>query len=50
VDQNIIDFLLKNDDPKMQEFGRRGPETKGQPDEARLERARAWAKDVLSNL
>ena len=50
VDPNIIDFLLKSDDPKMQEFGRRGPEAKGQPDDTRLERARAWAKEVVSKI
>jgi hypothetical protein len=50
VDQNIIDFLLKNDDPKMREFGRKGPESKGQPDEARLQRARTWVKDVLAKV
>lgn len=48
VDPNIIEFLLKSDDEKMREFGRMGPEAKGQPDEARLERARSWARDVVS--
>jgi flavodoxin len=47
VDQNVIDLLLKSDDPTMQEFGRRGPESKGQPDKTRLQRARKWAAGVL---
>ena len=34
----------------MREFGRKGPESKGQPDEARLQRARTWAKDVLAKV
>ncbi len=50
VAQPIIDFLLKSDEPRMQEFGKLGPTTKGQPDESRLERARAWAREVMSKL
>ena len=50
VAQTIIDFLLTSDDPKMREFGKLGPSTKGQPDESALERARAWAKEVMSKL
>ncbi len=50
VAQAVIDFLLTSDNPKMQEFGKLGPTTKGQPDESSLERARAWAKEVMSKL
>lgn len=50
VAQPIIDFLLKSDEPRMQEFGKLGPTTKGQPDDSRLERARTWAQDVISRL
>lgn len=50
VAQAIIDFLLKSDDEKMRAFGEAGPATKGQPDESRLERARAFAREVLAKL
>jgi flavodoxin len=47
-DPNIADLLLKSDDPKLQEFGRRAPETKGQPDETRLQLAREWARETAA--
>ena len=47
LDDNVRDFLLKSDSPRHQEFGRRAPETKGQPDETRLEKAKAFARDVI---
>ena len=46
VSDEVINFLLKSDEPRMKAFGEQGPSTKGQPDESRLERARAFAKDV----
>jgi len=48
VAQAIIDYLLKSDDARMRAFGEMGPSTKGQPDESRLERARAFAKEVAA--
>jgi flavodoxin len=48
--QNVMDFLSKSDDPKMRSFGERGAETKGQPDESRLDKARAFARDVIAKL
>jgi flavodoxin len=46
----IADFLMKNDDPTMRSFGERRPETIGQPDEARLQRARDFAKEIVGKL
>lgn len=50
VDQAIIDFLLKADDPKLRVFGEAGAsgEGKGQPDESRIERAREFAREVVA--
>lgn len=45
--QPVIDMLLKSDDPNMRAFGELGPTTKGQPDETRLERARAFARETM---
>ncbi|MCP4608996.1 MAG: flavodoxin, partial [Planctomycetes bacterium] len=44
----IMEMLGGSDDPKMKSFAEQGPSTKGQPDAARLERARAFAKEVTS--
>lgn len=45
--QAIIDFLAKSDNPRHQQFAQYGPQTKGQPDESRLEKARAFAREVM---
>ena len=47
LDDNVRDFLLKSDSPKHQEFGKMAYLTKGQPDEGRLEKAKAFARDVI---
>jgi flavodoxin len=47
LDDNVRDFLLKSDSPKHQEFGKMAHLTKGQPDETRLEKAGAFARDVI---
>ena len=44
----IMEMLKGMDDPKMKSFGELGPTTKGQPDAARLERAREFAKQMTS--
>jgi flavodoxin len=44
---SIMDMLLQSDDPNIRAFGELGPMTKGQPDEARLERARAFARETM---
>lgn len=44
--QGIADALLKSDSEMMRSFGERRPETMGQPDESRLEKARAFAREM----
>lgn len=48
--QPVIDMLLGSDDPNMRAFGELGPLTKGQPDETRLERARAFARETMEKV
>lgn len=43
----IAEMLKKSDNPKMVGFGNMRPSTIGQPNEARLERARAFARQVM---
>jgi flavodoxin len=45
--QGVIDMLLKSPDPKLRYFGEMGPTTRGQPDAARLERAREFAREIM---
>ena len=45
--EGIAGLLLKSDDEMMRSFGERRPETMGQPDESRLEKARAFAQEIL---
>jgi flavodoxin len=47
LDDNVRDLLLKSDSPKHQEFGRLADLANDQPDETRLEKARAFARDVI---
>ncbi len=44
--EGIAGLLLKSDDEMMRSFGERRPETMGQPDESRLEKARAFAREM----
>ena len=44
----IAEVLKQSGDPKMVGFGEMRPSTMGQPDEARLERARAFAREVMA--
>jgi len=46
----VIDELLKSADPKVRGWGEAGPSTKGQPDAARVERARLFAKEMTEML
>lgn len=50
LSEAIAEALMKSDDPMMRGFGERRPETIGQPDEARLRRARDFAREVISRL
>lgn len=50
LSEAIADFLHKSDNPTMKSFGERRPDTIGQPDETRLQRARDFAREVLGSL
>ncbi len=50
LSEAIAEALMKSDNPMMQGFGKRRPETIGQPDETRLQRARDFAKEVMGKL
>ncbi len=50
LSQAVIDILAKSDNPKYREFAAYGPQTKGQPDDSRLEKARVFARDVVNKL
>ncbi|RJP28606.1 MAG: flavodoxin [Actinobacteria bacterium] len=50
LSEQIAEFLMKNEDPTMRSFGERRPETIGQPDESRLQRARDFAKEVMGKV
>ena len=48
--QHVMDMLMKSDDPTMRSFGEQGPQTKGQPDESRLEKARSFAREIIDKM
>lgn len=48
--QYVIDELLKSDNPRYRAYGEAGPSTKGQPDAARVERARLFAREVMERI
>lgn len=48
--QYVIDELLKHDDPKVRSWGEHGPSTRGQPDAARVERVRIFAREIMERL
>lgn len=48
--QDVIDGLLKNDDPEVRSWGEAGPLSKGQPDTTRLERARVFAREAMEKI
>jgi flavodoxin len=50
LSEQIADFLVKSDNPELQEFGKRRPETVGFPDEECLERARQFARETMSKM
>lgn len=45
---DIMAALQASADPKLKFFAEQGPSTKGQPDAARLERARAFAREMTA--
>jgi flavodoxin len=46
--QNVADFMKSSGDPELAAWGDRRAETLGQPDAARLERAREFARDTMA--
>lgn len=48
--QDIINFLLNSDNPEHQKYGKEAHLAKGQPDEARLERAGDFASETIAKL
>lgn len=44
----VAEALVKSGNEVLREFGERRPETVGQPDESRLERARVFAREMVS--
>jgi len=48
--EKIADYMLKSKDDKLIAWAKMRPSTMGQPDSARLQRARVWAKRVLESL
>ncbi len=48
MSQAIMEFLSKSENPRHRQFAEYAPQTKGQPDESRLEKARAFAREVMS--
>jgi flavodoxin len=50
LSEAIANALLKSDNPMMKSFGERRSETLGQPDEARLQRARDFARETMGKI
>ena len=46
----VAEALLKSDNEMLKAFGERRPETVGQPDESRLAKARAFARETVEGL
>lgn len=50
LSDEIIGFLKKSDNPAHQAFAAYGPQTKGQPDSARIDKARAFARSTMASV
>jgi flavodoxin len=48
--QEIINFLLNSDNPELRTYGKEASEAKGLPDQARLERAKEYAGEIVAKL
>jgi flavodoxin len=48
--ESIAGLLAQSDDPQLRAFADGRSETLGQPDEARLERARAFAREMIEKV
>jgi flavodoxin len=47
---NVIDELLKSDNPQFRAWGEAGPSTRGQPDATRVERACIFAREIMERI
>ncbi len=50
IAQNVLDMLEKSDDPEMKAFAELGPGAKGQPDDAHVQKAKKFAKDIQAKV
>ena len=50
LSQQVADLLAGSDDPGMRAFAEGRSETLGQPDEARLQKARAFAREIIETV
>src|SRR5512136_3120239 len=48
LSEQIADFMTRSEDEKLIAWAKDRPSTSGQPDAARLDRARRWAREVLA--
>ena len=48
--ESIADLLANNEDPQIRAFAEGRSQTVGQPDEARLEKARAFAREIMEQV
>jgi flavodoxin len=48
IDPNVVKALVNHPDPNVQMFGKAYTGPEGQPDETRIQRAREFAREVLS--
>lgn len=50
LEKSIAEYLLKSDNPQMQRFGKKRKDTIGHPDEAEIQVAQIFAKDVMNRI
>lgn len=48
LSEQVAGFMVKSGDPKLEAWGKDRPSTIGQPDAARLEKARTFAREIIS--
>jgi flavodoxin len=48
--ESIADLLANNEDPQIRAFAEGRSQTVGQPDEARLEKARGFAREIIAKV
>ena len=46
--ENVAEFMKKSGDPQLAAWAEERPDTLGQPDAARLERARVFAREIMA--